>query len=102
MIVTIVYVHVKKEHLADFIQATEINHRESVKESGNLRFDILHEVDDPGKFTLYEAYVSEEAVIAHKQTTHYNAWRETVEPWMAGPRKGVKHLVLFPEDLAQW
>lgn len=102
MIVTLVYVHVKEDHLDSFIRETARNHHESVREPGNLRFDILQEAGDPCRFTLYEAYVSEEAAAAHKKTPHYNAWRDAVEPWMAESRKGVMHNILLPEDPERW
>lgn len=101
MVVTLVYVNVKKEHLHDFILETEKNHLESVMEPGNLRFDILQDANDPCKFTLYEAYVSDEAAAAHKLTPHYKVWRNAVESWMAEPRKGVKYNILFPKDPAE-
>ncbi len=102
MIVTLVYVHVKEDNLKEFIAETEKNHVESVREPGNLRFDILQDASDPCKFTFYEAYSSEEAVAEHKNTPHYNQWRNRVEAWMAQPRKGVKHHVLFPNDPDKW
>ncbi len=97
MLATIVYVKVKPEHIQEFIEATEKNHNESVKESGNLRFDIIQNQSDPSSFVFYEAYKSEADSIAHKETEHYNVWKNTVEEWMAEPRKGVKHNILFPK-----
>lgn len=97
MIVTVVYVQVKSEYLKVFIDATRENHENSVKEKGNVRFDILQDATDPTKFVLYEAYETEQAVAAHKETAHYLKWRDTVAPWMAKPREGVKHKLLFPE-----
>ncbi len=96
MTVTIVHVYVKPEFVQPFIEATRINHEQSTKEKGNLRFDILQDANDPNKFVLYEAYSSEEAVVAHKETAHYLSWRDTVTPWMAKPREGIKHKLLFP------
>jgi len=96
MIVTLVYVYVKTEFIEDFIVATEKNHRNSIKEGGNFRFDILQDANDPTKFVLYEAYASEMAVAAHKETAHYFEWRDTVTPWMDRPREGVRHAMLFP------
>lgn len=93
---TLVHVHVKPEHLAEFIEATRKNHEASVQEPGNLRFDVIQSQDDETRFVLYEAYASEEAVVAHKQTAHYLAWRDTVADWMATPRKGVSYNGLFP------
>jgi autoinducer 2-degrading protein len=96
MIATLVYIQVKPEFLNAFKDATQKNHENSIKEKGNLRFDILQDAQDACKFVLYEAYKTEEAVAAHKTTEHYFTWRDTVSPWMAGPREGVKHLMLFP------
>ena len=62
MIVTCVHVHVKPEALKDFIEASVLNHKESVREPGNLRFDFVQQADDPCRFMLYEAFESEEAV----------------------------------------
>lgn len=101
MIVTTVIVYVKEEHIEDFIKATIANHTESVKEPGNLRFDVLQCTDDPTRFTLYEAYESDDAAKAHKNTAHYLKWRETVESYMAKPRQGIPHKVVAP-DINGW
>jgi len=97
MIVTCVYVHVKPESIGEFIKASEENHLESVKESGNFRFDFAQQADDPSRFLLYEAYESEEPASAHKSTAHYLKWRDTVQHMMAEPRKGVKYVIIQPK-----
>ena len=102
MIVTIVSVYVKQEHVRDFIEASIRNHEGSIKEPGNLRFDVLQSADDPTRFSLYEAYESEEAATAHKSTSHYLEWREKVAPWMAQPREGNKHNIIRPVEKSQW
>ncbi len=102
MIVTFIHVWVKENHIEDFIKASVDNHNESVKEPGNLRFDLLQDAADNSKFVLYEAYASEEAAAAHKNTPHYLKWRETVADWMAKPREGIKHNILCPLDTARW
>jgi autoinducer 2-degrading protein len=96
MIVTLVHIYVKPEFVDAFIKATQNNHEHAIQEPGNFRFDVLQDTNDPGKFVLYEAYETEAAVAAHKETDHYFAWRDTVTPWMAKPREGVKHKLLFP------
>lgn len=96
MIVTIVHVHVKPEHVDDFIKASINNHQNSIKESGNRRFDVLQSPEDPTMFILYEAYDSPEAAAEHKKTAHYAAWRDTVADWMAEPRKGIPYKVIKP------
>ncbi len=96
MIVTCVYVHVKPDVIQDFIAATTANHLESIKEPGNLRFDFIQQADDPSRFMIYEAYVSEEAAAAHKTTLHYMRWRDTVSDFMAEPRMGIRYNVIQP------
>ena len=97
MIVTIVHVEVNPENVENFIRATTANHLESVKEPGNLRFDVLRNDADPSRFVLYEAYENEEKAAAHKKTVHYLQWRETVAPWMAKPREGIHHTAIVPD-----
>lgn len=96
MHVTLVHVHVKPEYLDAFITACQVNHENSTQEAGNRRFDILQSTDNPCRFVLYEAYVTAEDAAAHKQTTHYAAWRDTVAGMMAEPRQGVGYKGLFP------
>ncbi len=96
MHVTMVHIRVKPESLEDFIQATKANHKGSIQEPGNRRFDILQSKEDPCAFIFYEAYNSAEDVAAHKETAYYKTWRDTVKDWMAEPRKGVVMNCLFP------
>ena len=58
MIVTTVLVKVKKDCVEDFISASISNHEASIKEPGNMRFDILQNEEDETSFILYEAGLS--------------------------------------------
>ena len=102
MIVTIVHIEVLAEHRAAFVEATKLNHQHSIQEEGNLRFDVLQDDEDPNKFILYEAYIDQASVDAHKQTDHYFSWRETVNSMMAKKRVGVKHSVIAPTSRDLW
>jgi autoinducer 2-degrading protein len=97
MVVTIVEVNVKQEHIQDFIGATIENHKGSIREPGNMRFDVLQSPQDSSTFLLYEAYDSEESAVAHKNTPHYAKWKDTVAAWMAVPRKGTTYRVICPQ-----
>ncbi len=97
MIVTIVHIKVLPDYIDLFIQASTENYLESVKEPGNLRFDLLRSDDDPARFVLFEAYTNEEEAAAHKETAHYLKWRVTVAPWMAMPRNGIRYTGLQPD-----
>jgi len=102
MIVTCVYIRVKPDALNKFIEATKANHVKSVKEPGNLRFDLIQKADDQCSFMLYEAYESEEASALHKTTSHYIKWRDEVQDFMAEPRAGVRYNIIEPSDKTQW
>ena len=102
MIVTFVHVWVKPDRIGPFIEATVENHENSIKEPGNLRFDLVQDASDPSKFVIYEAYGSEESAAAHKDTPHYKKWRETVADWMAQPRRGDKYVIIAPKDKSLW
>src|SRR3954464_12973019 len=88
--VVLVHVHVKPEHVEAFREATLANARQSVREPGVARFDVLQEEDDPTRFVLVEAYRGSGAA-AHKETAHYQRWRDAVAEMMAEPRSSRKH-----------
>jgi autoinducer 2-degrading protein len=102
MFVVCIHVRVKPENRAAFIEATLENARHTIREPGNLRFDVNQQIDDPDRFVLYEAYRDEAGMKAHKETAHYARWRDAVAPWMAETRRGVPHHGLFPEAAGQW
>ena len=91
MLILHVHVHVKPDSIEAFKEASTENARQSRKEPGIARFDVLQQHDDPTRFVLVEAYRSVEATAAHKETAHYAAWRARVEPLMAEPRTRVQY-----------
>lgn len=94
--VNVVQLHVRAECLPAFLDAVRANHEASVREPGNLRFDVLRSAEDPTRFVLYEVYASAEAAAAHRETAHFVRWRETVEPLYASPRVGMVCEALHP------
>jgi len=100
MLVVIVHARVLADRVQDFERETLANARESVRETGIARFDVLRDPADPSHFVLVEVYRSDDAPAAHKQTAHYQRWRDAVEPMMAEPRRSEKYASVFPEDAA--
>ena len=98
MLVVHIQVHVKPDCVESFKQASVANARQSVKEPGVARFDIVQQPGDPTRFVFVEVYRTPEAPAAHKATRHYQTWRDTVEPMMAEPRSSVKFTNIFPDD----
>ena len=103
MIITVaVEIHVKPEFVDQFIEASLENGRNTIREPGNLRFDVIQQLDDPTRLMLYEVWRDEAGMNAHKETPHYAKWRDTVADWMAEPRKGTRHQALFPTKPDDW
>jgi len=101
MFIVHVHVHVKPELVDAFREATLENARHSVQEPGIARFDVVRQLDDPTRFVLVEVYRTSEDPARHKQTVHYQKWRDTVAEMMAEPRHSVKYANVFPDD-AGW
>ena len=80
-----VHIQVKPNYIEAFIQATRINARESLKEVGVERFDVLQSDSDPTHFILFEVYSSTDAQDAHKQTSHFLRWKSEVENLIVTP-----------------
>lgn len=93
-----VAVHVRPGMEEAFLEATLANARESAREPGVARFDILREADAPERFALIEVYRTPEDAGRHKETAHYKTWRDVVAPMMAEPRASGKYVTLHPDD----
>jgi quinol monooxygenase YgiN len=98
MLIVLVQVHVKAASIEAFRAATLENARQSVQEPGIARFEVMQQADDPARFVLVEAYRTAEAPAKHKETTHYQVWRDTVAPMMAEPRASLRFSNVFPPD----
>lgn len=101
MIIMLVNIQVKPEHVDAFRAATIANAGNSVQEPGIARFDVIQQQDDPTRFMLVEVYRTAEAPARHKETAHYQKWLETVGEMMASPRTRTFYSNVFPDD-AGW
>jgi len=101
MLIVHVHVSINPECVEAFRQASLENARESIREPGIARFDVVQQRDDPTRFVFVEVYRTAEAPVQHKETAHYARWRDTVAPMMAEPRRSVKFNNVFPAD-AGW
>jgi autoinducer 2-degrading protein len=98
MFIVHVQVHVKPECVDAFRDATLENARNSVREPGVARFDVVQDNDDPTHFVLVEVYRTPDDPAKHKETAHYAAWRDAVADMMAEPRTSAKFTNAFPDD----
>ena len=101
MFIVHVHVQVKADSVEAFSEATLENARKSVQEPGIARFDFIQQLDDPTRFVLVEVYRTPDDPAKHKETSHYQEWRDTVAEMMAQPRSSVKYANLYPDE-AGW
>ncbi len=98
MFIVCVFVHVKPDQVEAFQAATLENARNSVREPGIARFDVIQQQDDPARFLLVEVYRTGDDPAKHKETAHYQKWRDTVADMMAEPRTSIKYTNVFPDE----
>ncbi len=98
MYIVHVFAQVKPECITQFKQATLENAQASLKEPGIARFDVLQEEGDPSSFVLVEVYRTKEDPARHKETAHYQRWRDTVEDLLDGPRSKRVYSNIFPGE----
>ena len=101
LLVVHVDVAVIPEQLAGFLAATQENAGASRNEPGVVRFDLLTDRADASHVVLVEIYRDEAAALAHKDTAHYQQWRDAVAPMMARPRSYTRYVNTSPDD-ADW
>ncbi|MHC4241629.1 MAG: putative quinol monooxygenase [Planctomycetota bacterium] len=98
MLIVHVFVHVKSNQVEAFRNATLENAHNSIQEPGIARFDIIQQQDDLTRFVLVEVYRTPDDPARHKETAHYQKWRDTVADMMAEPRTSIKYTNIFPDE----
>ena len=98
MLTVHVLVDVKLDKVEAFSAATVENARNSIKEPGIARFDVIQQQDDPTRFVLVEVYRTPQDANKHKETPHYAKWRDAVAEMMERPRTSIKYTNIFPDD----
>jgi len=98
MHVVVVSIHVAAAKVEQFLAATLENVRETLKESGVVRFDLLRATDDPTRFLLVEVYHGPQDHLSHKETAHYKRWAAAAEPMMSEPRTRTIYQSAFPRE----
>jgi autoinducer 2-degrading protein len=98
MFIAHVFVHVKADQVEAFKAASIENASNSLQEPGVARFDVIQQQDDPTRFLLVEVYRTADDPAKHKETAHYQKWRDTVDEMMAEPRAAIKYDNVYPGE----
>lgn len=98
MYIVHVFVQVKPDYIELFKDASLLNAKASLEEPGIARFDVLQEEGHPESFVLVEVYRTKDDPARHKETAHYQQWRDTVEEMIAVPRSKKIYQNCFPDE----
>lgn len=98
LLIVHVDIAVAPESVEEFLSASEQNAAASRNEPGIVRFDVISDLADPAHIILVEIYTDETAAAAHKETAHYQTWRDAVAPMMARPRSATRFVNVSPDD----
>jgi quinol monooxygenase YgiN len=98
VVIQLVHLTVKPDRLDAFKTATLDNTRNSRAEAGIVQFALVQQQDDPTKFVIIEAFKDEAAVEAHRETPHYQRWKESVPDMLAEARHAIKANSVDPSD----
>jgi len=97
MHILVVHLNIKPESVQAHKEAWMENARFSRTEPGIISFDLLQDKEDPSKFVLYEVYVDADGQAAHRQTAHYQKWKETTADMHESP--GLRGLYDYAEKV---
>lgn len=89
---------VKPEAVADFSAASAQHVAATQREAGVLRFELLQSEESPQEFVILMEFQDDDARAQHFATTHFQAWRALIAPWLAAPIRSVKHRRLPATD----
>jgi autoinducer 2-degrading protein len=102
MIALWVKVRVKPEGRERFLKAIEVDADGSERdEPGCMRFNVLHDREDPNVYYFYEVYRDEAALEAHRAAPHYAVWRAAADT-LDGPAQATRCDSVFPASADYW
>ncbi len=99
MQVVMVQRDVLPEHREAFIAAARAYGRACRQHTGVVRFDLVQDAADPGRFYIYEAFADEAARDAQLRSCALQEYRDSIRDWVAAPpRVLARGISLFSLD----
>lgn len=96
MVIVKISVKIKPEMLEIFIGATNELGNLTRQEGGNLRYEVLQQENDPTRFVIQEIYKDDDAMNAHFNAPHFEAWRSAVAATFAEAGTSTRYQPMFP------
>lgn len=85
MVVQQVYFTVKPSSVKQFIEHTKENVLCSNREPGVKRFEFLKDKNSDNRFVLFEIFNSPDDQNDHRETPHYQRWKEKIADLLEVP-----------------
>ncbi len=76
----VTHIDVTGDHKDDAVALLRSMHDDSVKERGNLRYDVFQQKNRPNHFTVVEAWTNWDAQSKHEAAPHTRAFRQKLLP----------------------
>ena len=92
-----VHHYIRSDQLEAYKAATLENARETILESGVIRFDVFQDTTDPTHFSLLEVYQDLSARDAHLETEHFLKWKDVYLQTQERRGNGDEFNALFPD-----
>jgi autoinducer 2-degrading protein len=94
-IYVVTHIDVTNDHKNDAVALLRSMSDDTLKEPGNLRYDVFQQKSRPNHFTVVEAWVNRKALGDHAASTHTRAFRQQLLP-MAGALYDERVYVILP------
>jgi (4S)-4-hydroxy-5-phosphonooxypentane-2,3-dione isomerase len=72
----IVEAEIEPDRMGEFLELIENNAKETRKEPGCVRFDVLRSQEADNRFYFFELYRTAGAIEHHKEQPHYGRWAD--------------------------
>jgi autoinducer 2-degrading protein len=72
----------------------------SLKENGNLRFEVLQRIGQPDQFAILEAWKDKDALAAHAAAAHTRDFRDKLAAYLRGAYDERPHSALETGDIS--
>ena len=98
MLGTFFAINVRPEHRQAFLNASIFAAQSVISEDpGVFQFHVMVDATNPNRFYFYDVFQNEAAIQAHRDTSAFQNWWNTVQPMMAGDMETIANMrTLFP------
>ena len=89
MLAIVVNFEIQDGKEAEAIAALQANAAGSRTEPGCLKWEWSRRVDEPSLFAIYELYVDQAAIDAHRASPHFLKWQSSLDGFLKEKSSGI-------------